>query len=773
MRLRRTLRVFLAAAVLLGAGAARLSAQSITSYPIVGYADRWSVQPGETLKVMVSSARPTYRADLVKLIHGDMNPIGPGFKETTLPSALAGKEYPGRYQALPLGSYVLVPDSPVLARTGSFTLTAWIAPSTPNKAAQGILTKWSESDRRGYAMVVDGDGSLGLWIGDTGQVEKVRTGKPLRASTPALVWAGGNQMTNTTDWYFVAASYDAGTGRVTLYQEPLATWPVEATRAEESRPVKLKVVGKSDAPFLIGALWAKRGANEQRTGGHFNGKIEAPKVFGRVLTRQEIDGLKRGAGPTDALAAWNFEVDISSRRVTDTGPNKLNGRTMNMPTRAMTGHNWSTRETDYKRAKGEYGAIYFHDDDLDDAAWKADFEFPVPADLKSGIYAIRLRAGNAQDHIPFFVRPKKGTATAKIAFLVPSFAYMAYANNRSGPELLSTYARHSDGSGVAYSSRLRPVLSVRPGNVGVDPVSGLRNPGGGGGFNSDLSLIDWLETKKFSYDVITDEDLHSEGTSVLKPYKVILTGAHPEYWSTAMLDGMKAYLEGGGRLMYMGGNGFYWVTVMDPEDKHTVEIRRRDGTETWEAAPGEYFHSYTGEFGGLWRFRGRPPQAMVGVGFTAQGAPGRPYKRTPASHDPRLSWVFDGIGPDEPIGDFPSLTHGYGAGGFELDRLDYVLGSPPNAVVVASATDFGDHMHHVVEEVIQSDSKQHGPVNPWVKADMVYLDYPNGGAVFTTGSISWYGSLFYNGYNNNVSRLQENVLKRFASDEPLVAPTAK
>jgi N,N-dimethylformamidase len=48
---------------------------------------------------------------------------------------------------------------------------------------------------------------------------------------------------------------------------------------------------------------------------------------------------------------------------------------------------------------------------------------------------------------------------------------------------------------------------------------------------------------------------------------------------------------------------------------------------------------------------------------------------------------------------------------------------------------------------------------------MVYLDYPNGGAVFTTASISWYGSLFYNGYNNNVSRITENVLKRFASDE--------
>ena len=31
-----------------------------------------------------------------------------------------------------------------------------------------------------------------------------------------------------------------------------------------------------------------------------------------------------------------------------------------------------------------------------------------------------------------------------------------------------------------------------------------------------------------------------------------------------MLNGLRSYLNGGGRLMYLGGNGFYWVTPMDP-----------------------------------------------------------------------------------------------------------------------------------------------------------------------------------------------------------------
>jgi N,N-dimethylformamidase len=45
--------------------------------------------------------------------------------------------------------------------------------------------------------------------------------------------------------------------------------------------------------------------------------------------------------------------------------------------------------------------------------------------------------------------------------------------------------------------------------------------------------------------------------------------------------------------------------------------------------------------------------------------------------------------------------------------------------------------------------------------------------VFSTGSIAWVGSLSYNNYTNNVSRLTENVLRRFASDTPLPPPGAQ
>ncbi|MCE2516007.1 MAG: hypothetical protein J4F37_13555, partial [Acidobacteria bacterium] len=122
-----------AAAVLALAGgagaqpAAEMGPQAaLTAMGVVGYADRMSVAPGETIRFMVSSQLPTYRAEIVRLIHGDANPNGPGIKEELVGTPANG-DYPGRHQDLPLGSYATVPDAEPLRLGGSFTITAWVA----------------------------------------------------------------------------------------------------------------------------------------------------------------------------------------------------------------------------------------------------------------------------------------------------------------------------------------------------------------------------------------------------------------------------------------------------------------------------------------------------------------------------------------------------------------------------------------------------------------------------------------------------------------------
>jgi N,N-dimethylformamidase len=49
---------------------------------------------------------------------------------------------------------------------------------------------------------------------------------------------------------------------------------------------------------------------------------------------------------------------------------------------------------------------------------------------------------------------------------------------------------------------------------------------------------------------------------------------------------------------------------------------------------------------------------------------------------------------------------------------------------------------------------------------MIFYETLNGGAVFSTSSIAWAGALAYHGYDNNVSRITENVIRRFVDPTP-------
>jgi N,N-dimethylformamidase len=149
------------------------------------------------------------------------------------------------------------------------------------------------------------------------------------------------------------------------------------------------------------------------------------------------------------------------------------------------------------------------------------------------------------------------------------------------------------------------------------------------------------------------------------------------------------------------------------------------------------------------------------VGFVAQGGgDAAPYAQTDAASSERTAFIFAGIGPDELIGDFGN--HLGGAAGAEIDRADVRLGTPPHTVVLAtSAGRHSDHFQRAVEELEATLPGQGGTESPEVRADMTYFETPQGGAVFSVGSISWSASLSHNGFDNNVARVTKNVLLRF------------
>ena len=777
---------------------------------LTGYADKFGVHPGDTIRFYVNCDGPdAYRAEIVQMIHGDTNPRGPGFIEKPVPSEVSGS-YPGQHQVVHGGSYGFVPDAPQL-RVESFTLQAWIWPTIPRThprywkhGAQAIVAKWSND--QGYGLFINADGCLELRVNE----HRISTGVPIRDHA----------------WHFVAASFDADTGEVVIHHEPMVVYALDP----EIPPLRAQLpagtrIAHAPIPLAIAASVARVDGEDPLARSSlpagvvfeskYNGKIDSPRLCRRALSRLEIETMKLGAapalterrhsGPTgplaDALvAAWDFGDGIDTLVGKDKGPFRLHAQLVNCPVRGLTGYNWSGDVFDWKQAPDQYGAIHFHDDDVDDARWTVSFEWQVPQDIKSRFYAAKLTTDEGdEDYIPFWVVPKIGQEQSKIAVMVPTISYMAYANehvacNAGGAELFvyrvpimqhqnmflaehreyggSIYDTHTDGSGISLSSRLRPILSMRPKYDHFLAQAPWQYP-------ADLHLIYWLETMGYEYDVITDEDVSYDGLARLENYNVIITGSHPEHNSGPQLDALHNYTQRGGRLMYMGADAWYWVHSFHPAYEGQgrgvlTEMRRcESGIRTWRADPGEYYHQGTGELGGMWRYRGRYLHSVAGVGMSSEGFDVSTYfTRLPESQDPRVSWAFEGISYDEPLGNFGLV--GGGAAGLELDIVDTMLGSPPHILTVATSA--GRHTEAyllVMEDFGFNQQGLDGTVHPRVRADMAYCETPNGGACFSFSSIAFCGSLPWNNCRNNISTLVGNVLNRFMQDGPLPPPPAE
>ena len=392
-----------------------------------------------------------------------------------------------------------------LALTGPFSIHVFAMPTTPGKGVQRILGRMAAGGNAGYALEIAG-GRLRLTVGDGSATQRIESDTPLHPSC----------------WYSFGATYDPVTGEAAIYQAPVRNSynsllsPIVAMPGRSLvRGAAPIAPGDGSVSFVI--------AGDPAAGSHFNGKLDSPKVWGRALGEDELDALTAGGpAPAAGLAAhWDFSDGIGAHgvptdHVRDVGGHDLSGVCVNQPARGMTGWNWDCSEECYRHAPQLYGAIHFHDDDLDECGWETDIALTIPDDMRSGVYALRIQQGEAVDRIPFFVIPPRGTATAKIAFLVPTASYLAYANDHIVHDVpvaqsilghtsciseqdfylygnldlgLSTYDSHSDGSGVCFSSSRRPIMNMRP---------DFRHATGSvWQFPADLHLVDWLEEKGY------------------------------------------------------------------------------------------------------------------------------------------------------------------------------------------------------------------------------------------------------------------------------------
>lgn len=517
-----------------------------------------------------------------------------------------------------------------------------------------------------------------------------------------------------------------------------------------------------DRPLVIAARQTDAGNQAE----HFTGLLEAVTVLDRPLPlSQTVDALfDRDTLASESWAAFDFAAAIDTWTVTDRGPNALHATLHNVPLRAVPGVRWTGEVNDWRDAADHYGAIHFLADALEDCEWPADWTIELPQEMVSGFYAARVTDGDSVDFVPFFVRPASATG-ARILLVAPTATYAAYANSRfwwedpiqelvqdrlvelgteeqyliGHVELgLSNYDQHCDGTPVCYSSRRRPNLNMRPGHVR------------GEGYASDLHLIAWLERSGLAYDVATDEDWHRSGRRLLDAYDVVITGTHPEYVSLAMLDSGVDWVGSGGRLMYMGGNGFNMNITFDPERPWIMENRRVElweQDEDWRRARAH--NSIDGERGGTFPPSGRRPATLIGVESATMGFDrSYPFHLSELRNRPDVAFATAGI-TGTILGDRGDLG---GVVGQEWDNAAG-LDLGPGHVVLGSSRD-----HSLIPPLF-------GALRPDHHADLVlYLRGP--GAVFSVSSMAWAGELSESDFDNDVARVTDNVLRRFLDPTP-------
>lgn len=750
---------------------------------VVGYCDRMAVRPADAIRFFISTYSPgNYRARLVRVINGDGVSGAGRFKTIPVPAPFDGF-YPGREQRVFTGSYIRINTETAapLNDLESFSAVALVSPFLGKSEPQFALSRWNSLRQSGWAIGIDERGEGAAWVGDAGEHSlKLRTSRRI---TPGR-------------WTMIGASFNAKTGEFRAYDVLLddANFPFDFSKpgdplhyAYGNRRLLSDWRPLHQGELRIGAACGDLMPNGSPAPfGVFNGKIDGVRIVSRALGVVDMVALA-GASSTEAstrrdiVACWDFSLGIGTDAIHDSGPAKLAGQAVNWPQRGMRGYHWKSSD-DWKTQPEEFTAVCCRDDDLIDAGWESGFSYTVPDDLKSGIYAVHLQHGNTEHYIPFIVSPRRGSRTADTALVLPTGTYLAYNNQAKcftqverypaylynvddmtflmdHPEFgRSIYDNHTDGTPVQMSSWLRPSLTLTL-NSSLHLLT------------ADTQAIDWLEHIQAPFDVVTEDLIHREGPSLIKPYSVLITGQHPEYNSAQTQNTLSEYMAEGGRILYLGGNGFVNTIAWHPE-LPIIEIRKPN--LDWTSPIWLRGESTVMEFDGTrCKSTERWPARELGVSFQGDVyaiyyMTGSTYYRLlPDANSPRAKFIFEGVGNRKIIGDFG--THFRGAAGGEVDAFAPQLGAPAHALHLArsegaAAPHWANRRTAGLYEELYNDPERHA------YASIVFFETPSGGAVFSVGSLAWVGALSHNDFDNDVCRITTNVLRRFLDPAPFHMP---
>ncbi len=391
--------------------------------------------------------------------------------------------------------------------------------------------------------------------------------------------------------------------------------------------------------------------------------------------------------------------------------------------------------------------------DIDAAAhgcdWPVAFALTVPQSWPSDIYLAELRVNKGRSVVPLVVRAK--TPGSSILLKVTDTTAQAY-NNWGGQSL---YNRDPMAKSVQITFD-RPYVRI--------------------GYKYDywwfdLRFLDWCHRRNIKLDCCSSVDIHS-GSVDLNSYNLMVSIGHDEYWSKETRNRVETFVQEGGHVCFFGANTCFWQVRFERNCRQMIgykELAAKDPmvlqdpsrvTGRWSMAPTN-----------------RPENEMTLVSYRNGGGWWDVIPDT--DHDRRYGKVYCVSRPEHWVFDGTDLTQNDTFGTYinERGERDTIMGHETDGAVYT----FSDAGVPVVsgEDGTPLDAiiLAYCDLTDWPgetkngqsgTATMAIRELPNGGAVFSAGTVNWGGALTDYG-STVVDRVTENLLLRLKQSNQQLA----
>lgn len=447
--------------------------------------------------------------------------------------------------------------------------------------------------------------------------------------------------------------------------------------------------------------------------------------------------------------------------------------------------------------------------------WPVLLTWDIPQDLASGGYLVEISAATGPSHTVLghdllIVRACQ-KALGTMALVAATSTWTAY-NEWGGANHYHGINEGTPRGRSPYLAKKRPwargqiwlpdgaprsVNSTRPNRPGPARYDSIewayvngytRYCSVSGWATYERPFLVWAESNGYTFDVLTQDELHSVGENLLSDYDCVVFVGHDEYWSREMRQAVDAYIDSGGHVARFAGN-LLWQIRMEDDNQRQVAFKygarnsdpvlgtpaEKTLTSAWEDPLVNYPGAVTFGVNGL-----RGIYASFG-GMARRAARGFTVFRP-------QHWSFDGtgLGYADMFGDEANIF------GFEMDGLDYTFrdglpvpthedGAPDGTEILAMgwATLIESGLPQYDDSLALGDgdarfratllgnSMSQEAIDKHSRGSGMVVNFKRGqGEVYTAGTCEWVNGLIERDfYTEQITR---NVLERFNRQNTLV-----